>query len=271
MITDTQHPHYGIRLKMHHALVQIQKLNDEMDAYLYSKPFITYREVYEETNACWEVLKLNKFIDPTWNLRVGEIIHQLRSVLDHLVFLMVPKSTEGKTNRTTQFPIYHKNSDFTRDIPKKLKGMGDEGIEILREMQPHTGEGKKSPLWILAEMSNLDKHREIILATTSIINNSTKRTVTREDVDSGFNNFDLIINPGGIFEEKIQLFGCSIPSGPESIMELAAKLKIDGTAIIAIRLKRPIEANIEPCAQEVLKSFYSKIEDIVSRICNRLG
>jgi hypothetical protein len=89
---------------------------------------------------------------------IGELIHNLRAALDYLIYGLAWIDSK-RFHKMTQFPIYSCEDDFTRDGLTKLKGLSDEHIARIKELQPYNG-----CHWTrtLARLSNRDKHRELI-------------------------------------------------------------------------------------------------------------
>lgn len=112
---------------------------------------------------------IRKGPDPKWGVLVGEIIHNLRSALDHLVWeLVVLETGEGPITNKTQFPIFRtehgKNAYDGRGERVYLHGVGDTAKALIRSKQPFsTGEDVESPLWKLLRLSDFDKHRTLHL------------------------------------------------------------------------------------------------------------
>ncbi len=119
-----------------------------------------------------------------WSIQIGEIVHNVRSSLDHLVQLLharsnprrvrvedldLPARAKAKKLRL-QFPVFLKRVDFdNQGRGEFLKGVDRALIEMIVAMQPFpvaeggTGEGGDSPLWHLKELSDCDKHRTLHL------------------------------------------------------------------------------------------------------------
>jgi hypothetical protein len=111
-------------------------------------------------------------IDPEWSLVVGEILFNLRSALDHLAWSLV-ELDGGTPGIGTQFPI--RPSPF--DKKGRLVGASIEPPirdphirDLVEEVQPYRepmGEPApftESPLWRLAKLNNIDKHRLLLVA-----------------------------------------------------------------------------------------------------------
>jgi hypothetical protein len=106
-----------------------------------------------------------------WGVLTGEIVHNLRSGLDHLAYALCLAHTPGKTPRgNTEFPIFWNKDRFDDVKPGggrfKIRGMSWEMQSAIRDLQPlqHGKAAQAQSLWLLQEMSNIDKHRHVHLA-----------------------------------------------------------------------------------------------------------
>ena len=95
-----------------------------------------------------------------FSIRAGEIVHNLRSSLDHLVWQLV--STSGqKPDKGNAYPIGKDTHEYDRIEQSRLRGVPQAAREIIRRNQPWSAPGSGSYLWPLHCMSNEDKHRHL--------------------------------------------------------------------------------------------------------------
>jgi hypothetical protein len=143
---------------------------------------------------------------------VGEIMHNLRSALDHLVWQMtianghVPPPfplPRGSQWRDIQFPIAMTSAQFDNPSRDPLWGISDRHRAFLREYQPFYGEllgeglATDSALYALQEFSNIDKHRVPHLTTQWIQFISVKLSIV-EDCQVGVKEAYSASFPGPI-------------------------------------------------------------------------
>jgi hypothetical protein len=98
-------------------------------------------------------------IDPRWSLRIGEILYQLRSSLDHIINAIVPASTKD-----TSFPIRDSEPSFDNDTARQLEGIdiGTMDWAVTKELQPfrlNPQAPRDTTAWAMNELANLDRHR----------------------------------------------------------------------------------------------------------------
>jgi hypothetical protein len=153
-----------------------------------------------------------------FSLAMGDILHNLRGTLDHLVYAMAeaavhPQPLSQDIAKKSEFPIIGDTN--THGIPgagkkmfadarhTKLRGISPQAQAVIESLQPyHRGSQFEShPLWALHELSNIDKHRTLLIGTLS--------------------NAATMLNPGVSFnyrliEDVIQAYGVLLE--PEAVI-----------------------------------------------------
>lgn len=167
----------GITLKLQRASSQLDSLKQEIALFLDAGPYeptvhFHTTQLQDKGRALGCVtnftirMLVHKSCDPMWSVEVGEIIHNFRSVLDHMVFQLFIFMNETLPPEKTrlQFPILLSPSKFRSDGLRMLKGVGRRATKLIESFQPFsTQEGEASPLWHLNRLSNFDKHRTLHL------------------------------------------------------------------------------------------------------------
>lgn len=98
-------------------------------------------------------------VDPEWSLLMGEILYQLRSILDHCVNAVVPRMTSD-----TCFPVLESEAAFDKNTSRQLEGMGSMERTVTKLLQPfwqNPASPRDSSPWALNELARLDRHRFI--------------------------------------------------------------------------------------------------------------
>jgi hypothetical protein len=174
------HPLYGFPAAGHAlypALMKLARANEQKDA-LKSEiaAFLGAREtksVLREVDPKTNDLHI-RFVAPIapvdWAIRLGEIVHNLRSCLDNVAWRLVeldrrhPSSPDGRTC----FPIFSDSEKFKSNGVRAMRGMAPESVAIVKSFQPFGAEqGDDFPLWYLHTLSNSDKHRVINLVAAN--------------------------------------------------------------------------------------------------------
>src|SRR5690606_25074611 len=143
-------------------------------AFLGGEPYVSFVDVDDER---WEIaigIEVRQHLDVRLSILIGEILHNLRSCLDHALWQLVLHEGGTPHNRTG-FPIYLKDAGFeseTLDTSRRrgmLVGLSPKSVAEIRSLQPfETGEDSASPLWQLHELHNFEKHRALILAACQL-------------------------------------------------------------------------------------------------------
>src|SRR5260370_21429469 len=88
----------------------------------------------------------------------GDVVHNLRSALDHLAHQLVLVGTPGKEQtRRIEFPSARDLATYENTKGAKVVGMRQEAIEAIDALQPY--KGGNDGLWRIHELDNIDKHR----------------------------------------------------------------------------------------------------------------
>ena len=106
--------------------------------------------------------------DPELSLVIGDCVHNFRSALDNLAYVLATANTvpfPDSYTGTTAFPIFETGPKFRErgraGATYKMRGMSRSAIASVQRLQPY--HRRKHPelwaLWMLKELSDIDKHR----------------------------------------------------------------------------------------------------------------
>jgi hypothetical protein len=101
-----------------------------------------------------------------FGLIVGDVVHNLRSALDHLAWELANLNRpERGEDRVTKFPIASTPGEFKkRHVQLSMEHIHPDHREMIEEEQPYQPNGEENPshplIWI-ADLSNRDKHQGI--------------------------------------------------------------------------------------------------------------
>lgn len=161
------------RQKVQRAFDQLRELHDATEAFVKEG---AYGLAYEfDSQSAEIVVKAQVLREPPevqWSVILGEIIHDLRSALDHLAFAMAVRHSGPAPEplpspspwRRIEFPIFLSEPEFDVNGHKKLWGVRPGLLTIVKELQPFKcryGPADTDHLWIVHELSNRDKHRSL--------------------------------------------------------------------------------------------------------------
>jgi len=124
-----------------------------------------YRGQYDPDAKRHRVEQSIRFPDIRLATIVGELVHDLRSALDHLAWCLVTENG-GTPDQDTTFPILKKppTKDGVRVLPNVSGGVSDAARTLIERAQPYWPidvNVEYDALWLLHRLSNIDKHRHI--------------------------------------------------------------------------------------------------------------
>lgn len=105
----------------------------------------------------------------SFSVIVGEIVHHLRSSLDHLVTELVAIGPGGGKANRLEFPICSSPEIFKKACKDgKIKGVSGVAQQTIEQCQPyHMAPSSHSILTILNNLNVVDKHRTLVLAAVA--------------------------------------------------------------------------------------------------------
>ena len=169
----------GINAKIERARSQIAALCADIDDFCTTIRHSIVHEIDREAGEQkWVFRGAEPEVPIEWSIRAGEVLYNLRSALDHLVWQLVLANGHEPT-RDTQFPILNEGEEWTSRTVKCLKGVSDESRKRVQFLQPFNPflqlpvDGALRPIdadvfRTLRDLCNVDKHRHLnlILAGT---------------------------------------------------------------------------------------------------------
>ncbi len=166
------HPLDGVRAKIARAEEHAQLLEREVTAFFNADPPPLGTSVgYFDPESGWH--RVFGFVREAPPLRLGvilgDLVHNVRSALDHLVWQLV--LLDGETpSRDNTFPVASTEGDWKATVDKRLAGVSSSHRAIIESVQPFKGPHGPENTYTaaLSHLSNVDKHR-IVHATAAVI------------------------------------------------------------------------------------------------------
>ncbi len=226
----------GSLAKLQRAEESIHSLDQEITAFYDCDPQ-PYKIVGQHQNGGLEYTFV-AFGDPKVPLRfsvlAGEIIHHLRSSLDHLIYALIVKNG-GTPYTNNQFPICLTTKKFENACKRGLiNGVSESAKQLIMNVQPYTSPTPDDTvLHVINYYDIVDKHRLLVVVTT-IVKLDEKITI---GVDA------KIASSTARQGKKPNIIGFSNPA-PNMISK-------DGAEVFTIRLNEPApelvaKANLVP-------------------------
>jgi hypothetical protein len=209
----------SIEEKLIRAEKHATELNDLIDSYVKSLPIKT-RTVRDPARRTLSVLvETVAPVPPQISVVLGEIVHQLRSTLDHLVWQLVVWNTGKPPARPWKaaFPIAATEQQYDAQASAMLVGVSDCAVARVRGLQPFQPGGKPEVhyLTLLQELNNVDKHRTLhALTATSgvskIVGDQPPTRISGPARDVVPAPGDELVRLEGVGDGNEQFFVCSI-------------------------------------------------------------
>ena len=184
----------GCWAKIERANEHITYLTDELQRFL-DENISRYRLVMECHDKRDDRLYIIKAFDdgiPPVPLRlcviVGEVLHHLRTSLDHLVWALVLRHHTNPSFKIA-FPVYDTREKYEAALKAGIvKGVSGKTLPLIERVQPYRDpEPRKSPLFILHDLNITDKHKLLVVAVFSV------RPPNAINVDAGKPDASVVI------------------------------------------------------------------------------
>jgi hypothetical protein len=146
-----------IRLKLERAVRHVQELEGELLAFRKAGPYeVGTREEAQTRFLVYYITKATNVPAPI-PLIAGDVLQNLRTALDHLVWQLVPARAQ---NSQIAFPIFDDAPKYEAEKMRKIKGMPKAAMDAIDGTKPY--KGGNDMLWRLHRLNNIDKHRLLI-------------------------------------------------------------------------------------------------------------
>jgi hypothetical protein len=155
---------------------QFKALQNEIQAFIETRPYRITFDADVETG--YQIVRVQLQPIPQaikWGVQIGEIVHNLRSALEHVVWQATEANGNVPVERVTGFPMCTTRDDFLANGRGKgqpmIRSVSDPVRALIDRLQPfHQRETGDKPeahvLYVLNELWNIDKHRLLHLCST---------------------------------------------------------------------------------------------------------
>jgi len=159
------------------AAENLNALKVELRRYLDNKPAEVVAETEPDTNRLIHRIRPRIPIPVSIPLRIGDCVQNLRSSLDYLVWELVLAANKVPTDKH-QFPICSSADAFESELRRhRLDGISPEALAEIKRLQPYkASQGKVSPIVIVNDLANVNKHRRMLLTLLSVLAAETEFT-----------------------------------------------------------------------------------------------
>jgi hypothetical protein len=172
------------REKLIRAAIHIKAVEGAIAEYSATEPHETIGDANSET-----IARITKQPPISISILAGDALYQIRSALDHLAFELVQRNPAVSTidsdwREHCEFPLRSRisknhapplpQSQFSRCLP----GIPATMFAFIEGLQPYNHNATAFHLRVLAELSNIDKHRYLNLVRARLSHKQTFRTAS---------------------------------------------------------------------------------------------
>jgi hypothetical protein len=190
------------RLKLDRADEHLKTLDEAVKAFRESKPYRTITKKDPQTGDY--IVRLQSLRRPpdTLSPLIGDILFNLRSSLDHVVYaLAVLNGATISQREASEYPVFPDAAKFASAAPGKIGALRSEAQAIIERSQPYNApDPSKHLLRVLHDLNRIDKHRLLhVVQTVSNrsdmvveVNGQVVRLMMQEPPPGGFQNNAII-------------------------------------------------------------------------------
>ena len=175
----------GVDAKFERAIKERDALQREIEDFSQAQRDLITHEVHEDAGEQIWIFRGETPRPPIdWSVRLGEVVYNLRSALDHLVWQLV-LANGRRPGRHSAFPIFIDQGQFEDKAEPLLRGVSPNVKATIKSLQPCYGSDLH--LWRLNGLRNIDTHRHL---------NLTVLAVDRGMLGSSAHNFQRLLSDG---------------------------------------------------------------------------
>lgn len=151
-------------MKVSRAENHIAELQGRVNTWLASDP-ISHRAAINEDRLGWTLHLVVRQAPPVeeWATIVGDVVHNLRTALDALVWtLATADGCEPRRPTQVQFPIVANPDDWDAEARRRLTDLPAKHVDRIKNLQPFNhpaGEEHQNALALLHQLDIDDKHK----------------------------------------------------------------------------------------------------------------
>jgi hypothetical protein len=162
------HPIAGVRRKLLRAEHHLKILNDIVTRYKRTE-YLLIPKPCDDPDEILFSIKLPK-IPEDIALIAGDCIHNLRCVLDHIVWQLAHRTSPNRTpeqRKKNMFPLSLTYGEFVKQVAReRLNGLPPKAVTLVETFQPY--HAAFDFLGALGELENIDKHRTLVIVASFV-------------------------------------------------------------------------------------------------------
>ena len=159
---DEGHAVRAVRAKLDRTLAHLEHLDGEYGPWTDRHPYSIVKQAQPKPQV-WEYgIRFTEPVPVEWGVILGEAIHNLRSALDHCVYLLTVARLGRKPNYKTGLPIYKTEREFIdKGGQRQIAELTNTAQTYIKTLQPYPRRDARlnRDLLSLNMLWNQDKHR----------------------------------------------------------------------------------------------------------------
>ena len=243
ILLSASHPFAGIAEKMNRTHENIVNLESEIARFFEESDYPVLS--YDNKKVIPEAVEYHskRPIPLRFSVLSGEVIHHLRSCLDHIVWHFSDAEYRRKHIAQIQFPILKESpapADMFAKYERKIKGITDTRvIELIERLQPYNPSPGSLNLLLLSihDFDIVDKHRTLVIVAST----------------------GAFVLPIGMMERAIA-YQREYPTVPSA--DFIKEFKRDGKLVPQVAFKDPSGGEQDPVVQ-MLGNMYNVVLGII--------
>lgn len=228
----------GILLKLDRADDHLNALYEEFASVLDAHGAGFFAPIEFDAKSGWHVSKVGEFGEagPRISILAGEVAHQLRSALDHLVWQLV-EANQKTPNEHTAFPVKvapFPHGSFLRTTRNgQLYGVPPAAARLIEEAQPyHAAHPTRNWLAVLDGLWQADKHRLLLTSYIATSSPSKLASLYRTDWPVTIEKVRVALKRGQRVEADAEIARLRLTAADP----VKAKVKVDGRVTFRIEV-----------------------------------
>jgi hypothetical protein len=158
----------GVKEKLKRTNENIRNIESEVAAFFKESEYPVLPE--DNTEMLLKAIQYHRDrkIPPRFSVLAGEIVHHLRSCLDHIVWQLSSSAYRKKHRLHIAFPVFTEkpvDKEKIASYERKIKGITDpDVVGLIEHFQPYNSpDPTNTYLYIVHNFDRIDKHRELVL------------------------------------------------------------------------------------------------------------
>lgn len=259
----------GPEAKFDRAIEHLETLERECERFLKAQPYSVSTKFEPETGCYVARFYSRRTVPLRVSVIVGEFIHDLRSALEHVAWVLAASNTDdveslwkaGIREKIT-FPVAKTPEAFDRH--SLVSFITADARTVLNRLQPHNlgrpALAKRHPLSALHDFWNVDKHRvvsaglgEIDLGTTSFVPRAIDADELAKGIDIKVHEIQGVLEDGAPIAE-IHFLGSHVPG--------TAKVDVKGQPTARVLFR----AGERAASLSGLSTFCAYVADVLTAV-----